>query len=180
MNGSYERTMTMNRDYERTDERWIVRMNERWTIDRDYERTDERWIVRMNERWMMTRDYEWMIGRTNEQSKFWQHKGWTKIIWTNDRMNERTNREQLDERSNERSLCLCVSELSWNGLVWHEGAPCPSIYRQGWGLGEEARISGRRWGLVRDKHVLTVDKWNQLVEGVCICMSIRKMIKKYL
>jgi hypothetical protein len=30
--------------------------------------------------------------------------------------------------------------MAWGGM---RGGPCPSIYRQGGGLGEEARISGR-------------------------------------
>jgi hypothetical protein len=29
------------------------------------------------------------------------------------------------------------SELPLNGLGWHGGAPCPSTYRQGGGLGGE-------------------------------------------
>jgi hypothetical protein len=41
--------------------------------------------------------------------------------------------------------------MAWDGM---RGAPCPSIYRQGGG------IRGRRRGLVGDKHVLAVDKWN--------------------
>jgi hypothetical protein len=45
---------TMNMDYERT-------------MNRNYERTDEQ-----------------SNDRTNERSEFWQHNGWTKIIWTND------------------------------------------------------------------------------------------------
>jgi hypothetical protein len=46
-------------------------------------------------------------------------------------------------------------EMPWGGL---RGGPCPSIYSQGGGLGEEVRISGRRRGLVGDKHVLVMYK----------------------
>jgi hypothetical protein len=71
----------------------------------------------------------------------------------NDRTNERTNYEQVDERSNERpnDPCACVGvgvgvrgevschEMAWGGM---RGGPCPSIYSQGRG------IRGRRRGLV--------------------------------
>jgi hypothetical protein len=43
-------------------------------------------------------------------------------------------------------------------MGWHEGAHCLSIYKQGGGYGEEARISGRMRLLVGDKYVLDVDK----------------------
>jgi hypothetical protein len=61
-------------------------------------------------------------------------------------------------------LCLCGSgsegevschEVAWGGM---RGGTCSSIYRQGGGLGEEARISGRRRGLVGDKHVSVMYK----------------------
>jgi hypothetical protein len=120
---------TMNRNYERTDERWIGTMNERtndrmigrtndWnfssitagqrlsgrTMNKDYERTMNRNYERtMNDR---------MIERTNarnfgiitaEQRLFGRTNGRTigrTDEWTmNDRTNERTNWEQGDERS---------------------------------------------------------------------------------
>jgi hypothetical protein len=46
-------------------------------------------------------------------------------------------------------------EMAWSGL---RGGTCPSIYRLGGGLGEEARISGRMRGLVGDKHVFVLYK----------------------
>jgi hypothetical protein len=73
----------------------------------------------------------------------------------NDRTNERTNYEQVDERSNERpnDPCACVGvgvgvrgevschEMAWGGM---RGGPGPYIYCPGGGIrGEEARISGR-------------------------------------
>jgi hypothetical protein len=60
----------------------------------------------------------------------------------NDRTNERTNYEHVDERSNERpnDHCACVGvgvgEVSCHEMAWsgsREG-PCPSIYRQGGGI----------------------------------------------
>jgi hypothetical protein len=45
--------------------------------------------------------------------------------------------------------------MAWGGL---RGGPCPSIYSQGGG------IKGRRRGLVGDKHVFVLYKWNWLVE----------------
>jgi hypothetical protein len=73
----------------------------------------------------------------------------------NDRTNERTNYEQVDERSNERpnDPCACVGvgvgvrgEVSCHAMAGGgmRGGPCPYIYCQGGGIrGEEARISGR-------------------------------------
>jgi uncharacterized membrane protein len=89
------------------------------------------------------------------------------IEWTNEQMNHEQWDEQSDERSNEQTmnswkndrmndrtiivlvLCLCGSGMSeskfpWNGLGWHEGTPCLSIYRQGGG------IMGRRRELVEN------------------------------
>jgi hypothetical protein len=138
-------------------DRRIVTMNERWTMNRNYERTDERWMIeRTNDRNFgsimagqrlfgrtMNRDYErtmnrnyertmndWMI----ERSEFRQHNGLTKIIWTNERMNDRTigrtNHERSDKRTNKlrtggwtieewpndpcASVCLCGK---WSGRV---------------------------------------------------------------
>jgi hypothetical protein len=94
----------MNRNYDRTmNDRMIERTNDRnfgsitagqrlsgRTMNRDYERTDER-----------------SNDRTNERSEFRQHNGRTKIIWTNERTNDRmigrTNHERSDERSNDRT-----------------------------------------------------------------------------
>jgi hypothetical protein len=44
----------------------------------------------MNERWMMNWNYErTMNDRTNERSEFQQHNDREKIIWTNERTNDR-------------------------------------------------------------------------------------------
>jgi hypothetical protein len=165
MNRNYERTMNdqtnerskfrqhngrkkiiwMN---ERTNDRMIRRTNDRnfgsitagqglsgRTMNRDYERT-------------MNRNYErTMNDRTKERSEFRQHNGRKKIIWTNERtndrtigrsdertMNDRTNdrtigrtNEQsktrgrtIEERSNDpcASVCLCGT---WSGWVWGGG-----------------------------------------------------------
>jgi hypothetical protein len=105
---------------------------------------DEQWIGIMNER---TNDR--MIGWTNdrnfgsimaEQRLLGRTNGWTNKSWTIRRTNEQT----MKRWTTEWSLCLCCacvgvgvggSELPWNGLGWPEGGPCPSIYRQGGGIG---------------------------------------------
>ena len=114
----------------------------------------------------------------NERSEFRQHNGRKKIIWTNERTNDRTigrtNHERSDERTNklrtgdERSkndrtilvlVCACVEHgvgVCGGGESCHEmawggmiGDPCPSIYSHGGGIrGRDERISGRMRGLV--------------------------------
>jgi hypothetical protein len=149
-------------------------MNERWTMNMNYERTDERSNDRTNER---------SNDRMNERSKFRQHNGWIKIIWTKERTNNRTNKpwtigrtigrtnEQTKNRwtndqMNDRTIlvlvvCLCGTwsgrvggrvAMKWLGVAWEEAlAP---LFMARWG------IRGRMRGLVGDKHVLVVYKWN--------------------
>jgi hypothetical protein len=131
----------------------------RWMMNSDYELSDDRWIVRLDERWIVRRNELWtwimneqMNDRTNERSEFWQYNGWTKIIWTNERTNDRmigrmnkwTMNDRMDDRTiggtnelwtfgrtiewtTERSLCACcacvrVGVSQWVGLSSHEMA----------------------------------------------------------
>jgi hypothetical protein len=134
----------MNSNYER----WIVRMNKRWTMNSLYERAmnssyertmndekglwtnDEWWTTNSSYERTMNRDYErtgeWSNDRTKKRSKFRQHCGWTIIIWmneeTNDRTNERTNQDHLNnDPMNVRTILVLMLWLCGSGseLPWN-------------------------------------------------------------
>jgi hypothetical protein len=50
-----------------------------WTMNSDYERSNELWIVRMNERWTIYRDYEWKMNYLYERTMINEY-----VLWTND------------------------------------------------------------------------------------------------
>jgi hypothetical protein len=56
----------------------------------------------------MNRNYERSYDRTNERSEFRQHNGRKKIIWTNERTNDRTigrtNERTMNDRTNDRTI----------------------------------------------------------------------------
>jgi hypothetical protein len=134
---------TMNRDYERTmnDEK------ELWTND---ERSDD---------------------RTNKRSEFQQHNGWTKIIWTDGRTNDRTigriDERTMNDRTNDRTIGRTIgrsnertNKLRTGGRTIEErpNDPCASVCLCGkWsGRGGRERVAMKWLGVAWEEALATL------------------------